>query len=65
MNFHKIILTTLAGLLLASCGGNNDSLSSRGDLVEEPIEKSTQSILQLDSVTSENGLQVLTGPAIC
>lgn len=65
MNYRKCGLTILVGLLLAGCGGNNDSSSPRGELIGVPTEKSTQSIVQLDSVTAGNGLQALTGPAKC
>jgi pimeloyl-ACP methyl ester carboxylesterase len=81
MNFCKCGLTILAGLLSAACSGdnnnnnnsNNDSdsdsdsgiPSARGDLVDTPIVRSTQSIAQIDQVTTDNGLQVLTGTAKC
>lgn len=65
MNYRKSCLIILASLMLAGCGGNNDSPSPRGKLVGVPTEKSTQSIAQLDSVTTANGLQALTGHAKC
>lgn len=65
MNYRKCGLTILVGLLLAGCGENNDSHTLRGKLIGVPVEKSTQSIAQLDSVTTATGLRVLTGPAKC
>lgn len=65
MNYRKSGMIILMALMLAACGGNNDSPDPRGELMSAPIEKSTQSAGQLDSVTSANGLQVLTGPAKC
>ena len=65
MNYRTCGLTILVGLLLAGCGGNNDSPSPRGKLIAVPAEKSTQSIAQLNNATTASGLQVLTGPAKC
>lgn len=65
MNYRKGGLIVLTGMILAGCGGNNDSPTPRGKLIGIPTEKSTQSITQLDSVTTINGLQVLVGPAKC
>lgn len=65
MNYRKCGLTILVGLLLAGCGGNNDSPSPRGKLIAVPAEKSTQSMVQINTATTASGLQVLTGPAKC
>lgn len=65
MNYCKSCLIILASLILAGCGGNNDTPALRGKLIGAPAEKSTQNIAQLDSVTTANGLQALTGPAKC
>ena len=65
MNYRKCGVTILMSLLLAGCGGNNDSPSPRGTLIGTPTEKSTQSIAQLNNATTVSGLQVLTGPAKC
>ena len=65
MNYCKTSLIILAGLVLAACGGSNDSPSPRGKLIAVPAEKSTQSMVQINTATTASGLQVLTGPAKC
>lgn len=52
-------------LSIIGFGGSNDYPVARGTLIGAPIEKSTHSIDQLDSVTAASGLRVLTGPAKC
>ncbi len=64
MKYGSYGLTIFATLMLAACGGNNDSATSRGKLVAAPVEKSTQTIAQLDALTA-TGLRPLTGPAKC
>ena len=56
--------TILACLILAACGGGNDT--PRGSLLETPaVIGSTLTAAQLDAWTAGAGLQILTGNARC
>jgi pimeloyl-ACP methyl ester carboxylesterase len=65
MNYRKSGLTILMALLLAACGSEHNSHPVRGGLVDDPTEKSTQSIAQVDQATAASGLQILSGSAKC
>ena len=63
MNYCKYGMTIITCLIFAACGGNNDSLGPRGEVIGTPkVIGSTVTAAQLDAA---NDFQALTGKAKC
>jgi pimeloyl-ACP methyl ester carboxylesterase len=68
--FNKVCLVYLIGLIffsLSGCSssGGGNAISHRGELIEVPNVLSTVTAAQLDVITTNAGLQTLTGNAKC
>jgi pimeloyl-ACP methyl ester carboxylesterase len=65
MKLSSLCCVAAAAIFLSACGGSDDDAPPRGALVEAPSTVTTLSAAQIDAATSANGLQALSGAALC
>ena len=65
MTLFRLSCIAASTALVVACGGSGDSGPKRGDLIDPAATLVTLTAAQIDGATAANGLQTLTGAALC